>query len=229
MTASARARSSGPALLQDAPLARPPATAPTRHRRPRWIAAAASLVVAFAFGGVLMVQRAGRATEVLVVARPVAVGQRLTAADLSTARLGGAGFAALDAESEGSILGQSAAVRLVPGQLLLRQMLTAEPVPGPGMATVGVSLRPGQLPGDGLEPGDRVRIVAVAGRGASDTAAGPPTPPQVLAEHASVYAARPDAAAPGSTVVTLLVPAGRADLLAVHGSAGQVGLIEVTP
>jgi hypothetical protein len=126
----------------------------------------------------------------------------------------------------GTVVGQAAAVRLVAGQVLVRGVLTGEPVPGPDEASVGLSLRPGQLPGDGLEPGDRVRVLAVPSR---DPAAGGPVAPErpvVLAEYATVYSVRPDPAAGGNTVLTVVVPAGQADLLTAYGSAGQVGVVE---
>jgi hypothetical protein len=199
---------------------------PTRQRRPGLVAVTAVLVVGFALAGVVLVVRAGRTVAVLAVARAVPAGQRLAAADLTTARVGGTGFAAISAADRGSVVGQTAAAPLAAGQLLVRQMLTGEPLPGPGMASVGLSLRAGQLPGDGLAPGDRVRAVAVSGRstGGSDPVSARPLP---LATEATVFSVGPDPGAAGGTVVTVLVPAGQADLLAVYGSAGQVGLVEV--
>jgi hypothetical protein len=191
------------------------------------IAASALLVVAFAFAGVLVVQRAGHTVEVLVVARPVAAGQVLAAADLASARVGGDGFAAMPAADAASAIGKEAVVRLLSGQLLMRQQLTDELVPGPGFATVGLSLRPGQLPGDGLDPGDRVRVIAVAGRDTADAAGAAPADPPVVVEQATVHSTHPDPAAPGNTLITLVVPAGQADRLGAYGSAGQVVLVEV--
>lgn len=207
-----------------APLPRLPG--PTRQRRPGLVAVTAVLVVGFALAGVVLVIRAGRTVPVLVVTRPVPAGQRVEAGDLGTARVGGTGFAAISADQRGSVVGQTAAVPLAAGQLLVRQMLTAQPVPGPEMATVGLSLRPGQLPGDGLSAGDRVRVVTVSAPGAagSDPAM---ERPLLLAGEASVYSVRPDPGAAGNTVVTVVVPAGQADLLAGYGGAGRVGLVEV--
>jgi hypothetical protein len=192
------------------------------------VAAAAVLVAAFALAGLLLVRHAARAVEVLVVVRPVPAEQRLVAADLGTVRVRGEGFKAVPAAGLGSVVGKAATGRLVAGQLLLREMLSDQPVPAPGAAAVGLSLRPGQLPGDGLEPGDRVRVLAVPAR--QDAAAGGVSlvRPDVLAEAAAVFAVRADPVAAGNTVVTVLVPAGQADVLSAFGSAGQVSLVEVS-
>jgi len=174
----------------------------------------------------VLVQRAGRTVDVLVVARPVPVGQSVTAADLSTARAGGSGFAAMAAGRLEQVLGQTAAVALHPGQLLVEDMLTAVAVPAPGRAVVGLALRWGQLPGDGVDAGDRVRIVAVPGR-ADGTAAAAGNRPPVLAGEATVLSVRDASDGAGTVVVTVEVPEGDADVLAAHGSAGQVAVVEV--
>jgi Flp pilus assembly protein CpaB len=177
-------------------------------------------------GGVLLVSNASEASDVLVAARPIAVGHPVTPDDLTTARISGDGVRAIAAVNADSVVGQTATVPLVVGQLVNRDMLSAEPWPTSGHALVGLSLQPGQLPGDGLAPGDRVRILAVPGKDAGPTV--PASAAQVLTDDASVYAVRQDQAAGGNTLVTVVVPEMQADALAALGSAGQVGLVEIS-
>lgn len=198
---------------------------PTKRRRPALIVTLVLMMIGFAIGGVVLVQRAGQTTDVLVAVHPVAVGQRIDGADLGTARVSASGVRAIAAENIDTVVGQTAAVSIVAGQLLNRDMLSAEPVPGVGHATVGLSLRPGQLPADGLEPGDHVQVVTVPGPDAQRVTVGAEV--QVLTDEAQVYAVRADQATGGNTLVTLLVPEPRAAELAALGSAGRLGLVEV--
>src|SRR6266511_1875071 len=72
--------------------------------------------------------------------------------------------------------------------------LTGQPAVDRDHALVGLSLRPGQLPGDGLEPGDAVRLVLLPAPNAAPNPGPPPTgavTAAVLVETARVYAIRP--------------------------------------
>ena len=103
---------------------------------------------------------------------------------------------------------------LLPGTLLQRSMVTdADPIPA-GMVQVGVAVKGGQLPADGLVPGDRVQVLRLPGQVAG---AGIPAEPAVLVEGATVFAAHPDPVQPGTTLLTLLVPAERG----AGGGGGQ--------
>jgi len=201
---------------------------PTRQRRPGLIALAVLLIVGFALAGALLVSRVAAKTEVLVAARPVPAGHVITRDDLGTASAAGS-LRAIAVSDVATVVGQTAAVALVPGQLLNRDMLTAVPVPAPGEAMIGLSLEPGQLPADGLGPGDRVQVVAIPSGRDPAAAAALASDPRVLAEAAEVYAARPDAANGGNTLVTLVVPADAGPRLAVYGAAGRAGLVKVPP
>jgi Flp pilus assembly protein CpaB len=201
------------------PAARP---LPTRARRPGLIAAAVLLIVGFALTGGLLVSNAAGKTEVLVAAGPVPAGHVVTAGDLRAVSVAG-GVRAIPAADLSTVVGRTAAVALVGGQLLNRDMLTEAAVPGAGQAMVGLALGPGRLPADGLAPGDRVQAIAVpnaAAAGASLDA------PRVLAI-GEVFAVRADAASGGDTLITLLVPTDAAGRLAAHGASDQVSLIKV--
>ena len=196
---------------------------PTRARRPGLIAAAVLLIVGFALTGGLLVAGAGGKTEVLVAAGPVPAGHVLEASDLRAAGVAG-DVRAIRTADLSTVLGRTAAVDLVGGQLLNRDMLTDATVPAPGQSMVGLALAPGRLPGDGLSVGDRVQAIAVP-------AAATPTgqrvdTPQVLAI-GEVYAVRADPASAAGTLVTVLVPSDAAGRLAAHGATGQVSLIKI--
>lgn len=210
-----------PSFNGTAPPARP---LRTRSHRPGLIATAVLLVVGFALGGALLVSTAGDTSTVLVAARPVPAGQVLTAADLTTASVSGS-VRAIAAADASTVVGRTAAVSLVAGQVLNRDMLTTDVVPGAGQSTVGLALGPGRLPADGLGVGDSVQAIVVAPPGVTDPTRAD-VGPRVLAV-GEVFALRPDPASAADTLVTLVVSADAAVRIVTYGAAGQVALVKV--
>ena len=173
------------------PLARTPL--PTRQRRPGWTALGAVLVIGIgaAFGYLYSHGRVegtgrggGRAGRGRRGDRPGPICRRWTWRGTSPRS---------PARTWSRWSGERAAVALLPGTLLQRSMVTdADPIPA-GMAQVGVAVKGGQLPADGLAPGDRVQVLRLPGQVAG---AGNPAAPAVLVDEAVVFAAAsgPDAA-----------------------------------
>jgi hypothetical protein len=194
---------------------------PTRQRRPGWTALAVMLIVGFAAVGAWLYTSAGAKTAVVVVVRDVPAGHVIARSDLSTVDVAGA-VTAIAGDRLDSVVGQTAAAHLLPNMLLQRSMVTSATGLSPSQAQVGVAVKPGQLPADGLVPGD---VVEVAGLPAANATT--PGAPQVLVERAVVFAVRDDPATPGGTLLTLVVPAAQAVSVAAAGMAGQVALIRV--
>lgn len=211
------------------------APAPTR-RRPALVVLAVLLIVAGALGTASAVNRAGHRVAVLVLARDVPEGAAITAADLSTVDVSASGLSDIPATAASTVVGERASVPMVAGTLLTRQALQAGPALGPGEEVVGLALRAGQLPAEGLLVGDHVSVVltsapgqaAPAGPGASAGAPG-----SVLVADAVVYATAAPGPASGSSaaeIVSLAVPSALAGTLASFAVAGQVALVlEPTP
>ncbi len=202
----------------------------TRRRRPGLIGLAVLVVAGGGVAGARLYQTAGAKTPVVIAVRDVPAGHRLERADLATTSLAGP-VTAIAAANLDSLVGQSAAVHLVPGQLLSRAMLTGQPAVDRNHALVGLSLKPGQLPGDGLEPGDAVQVLVLpppnAGPLNPAAPSAAPAAAPVLVNAALVYAIRAADAAAEVTVVTLVVGVADAPGVVAAGSAGQVGLIRV--
>jgi Flp pilus assembly protein CpaB len=186
------------------------------------VALALTLIVGCAAVGAYLYTAAGAKTAVVVVVRDVPEGRALQRDDLSTVAVAG-GVTAISASHLDSVVGQAAAVHLLPNMLLQRSMVT----PGSAMtstdAQVGVVVKSGQIPADGLIPGDVVEVVALPAASASQ-----PSPPQVLVDKARVFASRVDPAQTGGTLLTLVVPRDRAVAVAAASGAGQIALIKVT-
>ena len=147
-----------------------PSLSVTRWRLPRTLL---GLVVAAAAGlGVYLYGASQeRGEPVLVVAREVAAGQPLTAADLRlvtgqlpelTRRI------AVPAQQEQAVIGQVASRRLVPGTPLLQEDVAGLPALRGGQVAVSVPLRPDTAPP--LAPHARVDVIGLVRPGEAATA-----------------------------------------------------------
>ncbi len=211
----------GSTMTGGPPLARTPL--PTRQRRAGWTALGGVLVIGIAAAFGYLYSSAGSKEPVVVVTAPVAVGEVIARSDLSTVDVAGDITAIAGANLE-SVVGERAAVALLPGTLLQRSMVTdADPIPT-GMAQVGVAVKGGQLPADGLVPGDRVQVLALPGQVAG---AGNPAAPTVLVDAAVVFAAHQDPTQPGTTLLTLVVPADVAPAIAAASATGAAAVVKV--
>jgi hypothetical protein len=213
--------STGGSTLSGAPpLARTPL--PTRQRRTGWTALGAVLVIGIGAAFGYLYTSAGSKEPVVVITAPVGVGEVISRSDLSTVDVAGEVTAIAGANLE-SVVGERAAVALLPGTLLQRSMVTdADPIPA-GMAQVGVAVKGGQLPADGLVPGDRVQVLALPGQ----VGAGNPGAPTVLVDAAVVFAALQDPVQPGTTLLTLVVPAEVAPGVAAASAIGVAAVVKV--
>lgn len=204
----------------------PPARSqlPTRQRRPGWTALAVALIGACAALGALLYVRAGAKTPVVVVVAEVPAGHVLARADLSTVAVSG-GVTAIAGQNLDSVVGQTAAVHLLPNMLLQRSMISADPGLSGTEAAVGVVVRSGQIPADGLRPGDTVEVVALPAAGA---ASGTAATARVIVAAARVDAFRADPAQTGGNLITLIVPRSSSTAVAAASGSGRIALIEVS-
>jgi hypothetical protein len=179
---------------------------------------------------------------VLTVVTTIHQGQPITGNDLGTASVAtSANLAPIPVSSAAALSGTWAAVTLPAGSLLtLADVTTKHPLPI-GSAVVGVSLKDGQLPSGGVEPGDLVMIVQtpaagavlpVAGSGAgindgpSATADAPET--GVLVAQATVFgtaAPSPSSASGAAELVSVEVPSTEAAAVAAAAASAQVTLV----
>lgn len=210
---------------------RGPWRATRRRRRLPFVALGGLLVIvcvlAYAYGAAQL----GDRVQVLAVARPVAAGQAITAADLkevSAAR--DPGVRLVPAAQAVEVVGHTAVVPLVAGTLLTPELLGDAAFPPGGQVTASVALKPGQYP-QGLAAGARVVVyVSAAPDGgqpapAASSAASGSTPARLSAVVLGVDLAGDGE---GSTVITLLLAATDAPQLAAAPSGGVV-LMQTSP
>ncbi len=190
------------------------------RRYGQWAAAVLFVLVTMLAAGWLWQQKSDR-QEVLAVGVAVPVGSAIERDDLTVLEVAGVGDAISVGEVD-SIVGSTAAVGLVPGQVLNHDMLTSDPTPGPNQRVVGVELDATRVPG-GLVPGDVVTVLAVPPMGDPSTA-NELESPMVLADQVTVSSAVKVEGA--GTRLTLVVPAGQANRVAAYGAAGRVAVVQ---
>ena len=210
-----------------------------RGRRPLVTAASALLVVASIALFASIYSSADRRVPVLIVTSTIHQGQRITGSDLGTVDVAASsGLSVIPVASASELSGTWATVTIPTGSLIsLRDVTSSRPLAG-GNAVVGLSLKDGQLPSDGVQPGDQVMIVQTPGAGSSPPAAGASDSSSsvsgtavasgVLVAQATVFAASvppPSSASSAAELVSVEVPATLAAAVASASSASQVSLV----
>jgi hypothetical protein len=197
----------------------------SRPRRGGLLAFAALMIVGSAVSVAVLVNRAGDTQEVFAARTNIAEGHIINSGDLVTKRVAGIDgvFVAGDASM---LLGSSAVVGVVPGQVITQAMVSKSPTPAKGESLVGLNLDPARAPSAGLSAGDHVTVVAVPGGdgGADEAQLEAPT---VLAVNAKVFDIAGSAVEGGGSLVTIVVPEADAARVAAFSTAGRIAIVEI--
>ena len=177
------------------------------------------MLVVSILGTVAVYSSAAEHLEVLSVRQAVPAGQQIEAADLATVAISTEGeLAAVPAAEVDDVIGQVAAVGLVPGSLLSSAQLSDGPRVPVGMVVAGAMLQPGQYP-NGLRPGDRVLVV----ESPPSSATGEVEP--IERGEATVLDVADLDDVTSALTVSLVIPAADASTIAAAGSAGRLSLV----
>lgn len=223
-TSNGHGRTGAPAFS----LARAPRLAVRNRAR---MAGGAVLLGVSALAAVALYADVGDRRPVLAVARPVAAGQMVAAADFKVVRVSAdPGVRTVPASDLSRVVGRPAGVTLAPGALLAPTQLASGPTLPPGSMVVGALLKPGQFP-LGLRAGDAVRLVLLPANG-SAVAVDPATGQGgegSAAIRATVAAVEkvPDSA--GTTAVSLAVVPEMAAAVAAAGAEGHLSVMRELP
>ena len=190
------------------------------RRYGQWAAAVLFVLISVLAAGWFWQQKSDR-VEVLAIAHAVSAGSVIERSDLKRVEVSGV-EGAIRADDFSAVVGKTAGVGLVPGQILNLDMVTSGSLPGPGQRVVGLELDGTRAPG-GLRPGDAVVVLAVppSGDASSPDQLDAPT---VLAQDATVVGV--DHVEGAGTRLTLLVPKESADRVAAYGAAGRISLVQ---
>lgn len=187
---------------------------------------AALLVLSFALATAYLVTRAGDKVSVLSAETPITKGHVIERANLVSVAVSGIA-GAIPVEATNEIVGKTATVDLVRGQVLTEDMVTTAPTPATGQSTVGLALDPTRVPSSGLNPGDIVDVIAVP---SSETGGGGRATlnnPTVLARAATVYAVQGLATDGGKVLLTVVVDTREGGPVAAYSTSDRVAVVEV--
>ena len=197
-----------------------------RPRSRSLLVLAALLVLGFALATAYMVTRAGDKASVLSVGTPITKGHVIERADLVSLAVSGIA-GAVPVEATNDIVGKTATVDLVKGQVLTEDMVTTTPTPATGQSTVGLALDPTRVPSSGLDAGDIVDVIAVPNSETGGGARATLNNPTVLARAATVYAVQGLATDGGKVLLTVVVDTREAGPVAAYSTSDRVAVVEV--
>ncbi len=204
---------------------------PTRQTRPLLGVVAVLLILVCGAIGAVLHLRAGTRTEVIVVARTIPVGHRITEADLRGTRISAdTAVETVSAAQADQVIGKVATTTLLPGMLVTPQALAPTVTPAAGEAIVGLDLTGAQLPlpADQLSPGALVQLVRTPPREGSEPVAGPDEQDSaaIVVDHAEVFSVEP-AASGDSVHVSVVVDLAQAPVVLRLAAVAQVAVAVV--
>ena len=211
-----------------------------RERKPALAALAVLLVALGAVAAGYLVISAGHRVGAVEITQQVGQGQRIPASAIKEVEIASnSGINYVAWQYANRVAGVYAAVQIPAGTLLTSVMTTATNNLAAGKVQVGLSLKPGQAPGNlligqtveafGVGTGSGCGAASAGGGGTGGTGGGNGTGPGVPITTGVIASVFGSTAANGSTAaVTLAVPAADAGVLACYASAGDVA-IALTP
>ncbi|GLW65791.1 hypothetical protein Arub01_40350 [Actinomadura rubrobrunea] len=132
-----------------------------RERKPALAALAVLLILGGALTSAYLVMASGQRVSAIRIAQPVAAGQRIPLTALEEVQIGDTGVSYIAWSERMRVTQAYAAVPLVKGALLTNAMVSRGNDAARGRVVVGLALKPGQFPAQGLEAGKHVVLYAV--------------------------------------------------------------------
>ncbi|WP_067454222.1 hypothetical protein [Actinomadura macra] len=193
-----------------------------RERKPALAALAVLLILGGALASAYLVMASGQRVSAIRIAQPVAAGQRIPAGALEEVQVGDTGIQYINWTERQNVGKYYAAVPLVKGALLTNSMISRADDAAKGRLVVGLALKPGQFPADGVDVGKRVTLYAVGG----GTGGGPRAGTVLSADAIVIGMGRGGSGRLRSdqTTVDVAVLPADAPLLTQAASAGSVAL-----
>ncbi|MFG1698283.1 hypothetical protein [Nonomuraea sp. NPDC049309] len=193
---------------------------PPRERKPALAALAVLLILGGALATTMLVLNSGNRVSAIRVTQQVGAGQKIPESALEEVKIANTGIDFIAWSHRKKVAETFATVTLLPGTLLTERMTAkASSELREGKATVGLSLKAGQIPA-GVEEGDRVQVIFVPSRSSQGES-------RVLAANALVFEVSERAKNSASGQITVVVDAAAAPEIVAAASAGEVAVAEL--
>ncbi|TMR09480.1 hypothetical protein ETD86_43345 [Nonomuraea turkmeniaca] len=193
---------------------------PPRERKPALAALAVLLILGGALATTLLVLNSGDRVSAIRVTQQVGAGQKFPPEALEEVKIADTGVDFVSWSQRQQVVNSFAAVTILPGTLLTNQMgVRASTELGEGKATIGLALKPGQMPA-GIQQGDRVQVIFVPSRSSQGQT-------RVLASSALVFAAGDKSRSGNSGQITVVVDSAAAPEIAAFASTGEIAVAEL--
>ncbi|SEG99424.1 hypothetical protein SAMN05444920_11331 [Nonomuraea solani] len=194
---------------------------PPRERKPALAALAVLLILGGALATTLLVLGSGERVSAIRVTQQIGAGQKFSQQAIEEVKIAAEGIDYVSWSQRAQVLDSFAAVTILPGTLLTSEMgVRASSELGPGKATVGLALKPGQMPA-GVQQGDRVQVIFVPSRTSQGES-------RVLAAGALVFAVGDRSRTGNSGQLTVVVDSGAAREIVMYASSGEIAVAELT-
>lgn len=212
---------------------------PPRDRRGLLAVLALLLIVVGALSAAIVVYRTGNRADVLVAARAIPAGHKVTAEDFTTTRVAADSGSIVPASAEHNFIGSYATSNVPSGTLINARMFKAGQIVPSDSVVMGLTLAVDQRPAKAVQSGDIVRIFygpksGGAAIGSTTTGSTSTTTTQLPPGYVIVTAARivdvtQGSATAGSSDVTVSVLLTNNDALALvaYATTEQVAIGEL--
>lgn len=218
----------GPPLVAPSAAAVREASAPRRWT-PKGLALAVILIVLGGLVVMIGLQHFAQRDSVLVVSKSVAVGSRITSADLTTAKITtDAAIKPISSSDRDQVVGKYALVDLAAGSTLTRSQVGTSDGFTTGQVLVPLPLKQGQMPARGLSPGQHVTIVSTPSSDGASSAGGSSTP-AATSTNATIAEVGATNASSEITVVDVRVPTASSVALAQLAATGNATVLLLPP
>lgn len=198
-----------------------------------WVTLGLLVIAGCMLAGATLANSLQQSQAVLAAAQPIQVGQAISEADLTTVELAAAqGVAVIPAADQARVVGQPAAVVMLPGMLLTPGALGQPAGMGPNEALAGVELAQGRFP-PGVGAGAQVELLDTGAANAAQPSTGVDDEQtagqaRVLGRATVVAVQAGDEVAGGGSVATLKLLRDTAQQVTATAAAGRLALVLVT-
>ncbi|MEW1913819.1 SAF domain-containing protein [Kitasatospora sp. NPDC085895] len=182
-----------------------------------------ALIAVGSLSGAYLYVATGQRAGVLALARDVAPGSEITAADLVEARIASDPvLKSIPAQDAKKVIGKRAVSALPAGSLLTEKSLTSGPLVAAGQQLVPVPLAQDRIPASALTTGQKVQLVHAA-KDLAASAQGTPAAQEANISATVVRVGKPSNS--GDVVVDVAVASGSGSTLARWAARGEVSFL----